>query len=422
VVLIAWGTLACAKGAPPPRATDLEGDRGRTLEAAQREAAAGRKREARALYERLVAERPADDEARAGLARLDAWDGHWEESERGYRDLLVRHPDDDELRAGLVDVMLWQRRLPEAESLVEEGLGRKPSSVPLLERKAKILQWSGDATAARDVADRARAVAPDDPDVQRLQERLFRNEVRALYRSEFYPSGYPNLQGAEIAYGRRWRRWFVALETQQLQRFSEVAGERAYNAAYSLGLTYSIAMGWLAGIEGGFGAPAPSIPRARARAFLMAPLGARFSISGTYSFMLYANGISAHVARPAVGVAFDDDTSLEVAYLLTVAVGVRSGGYPRDVRPLHGVSAQLERQIGSIVRLKAGYAHGAQAEQLPASYQLLSLVSDAGWVGAAVRATSWLGVYPLYRIEVLSRSSSPSIVVHTLELGTAVRW
>lgn len=357
-----------------------------------------------------------------GLARLDAWDGSWEASERGYRDLLGRHPDDDEVRAGLVDLLLWQRRFVDAEALVTEGLARKPSSAALLQRKAKLLHWSGDATAARDVLDRAYAVAPDDPEVLRLRERLFRNEVRATFRSELYPSGYPDLHGVELAIGRRWRRLFFSAETQQLQRFSVVAGERAYNAAYLFGLTWAIAPGWAAGVEGGFGVPAPSIPKGRVRAFVMAPLGSRFSVSGTYSFMLYANAISAHVVRPATGVAIDDDTSFEVAYLLTVAVGARSDGGPAATRALHGASAQIERQFGSIVRAKIGYAHGAQAERMPASYQLISLVSDAAWAGASVRAVSWLSLHPLYRIEVLGRSPSPAIVVHTLELGAAARW
>jgi hypothetical protein len=86
------------------------------------------------------------------------------------------------------------------------------------------------------------------------------------------------------------------------------------------------------------------------------------------------------------------------------------------------VSAEVERQIGRRVRIRAGYAHAGQAEGLPTSFQLVSLVSDSAWAGVSVRASSWLGLHPLYRIEVFSRDAAPALVVHTLELGATASW
>jgi Flp pilus assembly protein TadD len=416
-------SVACARGAPPVVPTNGAAvDRDAVVEAAQRALAAGDRRTARALFERVLMEHPSDDEARTGIARLDAWDGRWKEAERAHRELLARHPYDEEIRAGLIDLMLWQRRFDEADALIEDGLHRTPSSGVLLERKATLLYWRGDPTAARDVADHAQAVAPDDPEIRSLREKLFQNEVRSLLYDELYPHGYPDVRGVELAYLRRWRRLSVTALTQQLVGFSDVPGRGAYNGAYTLGLAYAIAAGWSIGVEGGGGAPAPSIPVAKARLLVTAPLPWRLSSSASYAFWRYASGLSIHMIRPAIGVAFDDDTSAEVAYLLTVAAADASAGHPLDIKPLHGVSAQIERQIGTLVRLKLGYAHGAEADLAPASSQLLELVSNAAWAGAAFRASSTIGFYPLYRIQVWTRDAAPSIVSHTVELGATARW
>jgi hypothetical protein len=138
--------------------------------------------------------------------------------------------------------------------------------------------------------------------------------------------------------------------------------------------------------------------------------------------MRYAGGLSVHLVRPALVVAFDDDTSAEAAYLLTVAREDASPGRPADARPLHGVNLQVDRQIGPYVRAKLGYAHGAEVDLSPASYTLLELVSDAAWVGAAVRASPRVSFFPLYRVMVYHRDAAPTIVAHALELGQSIRW
>jgi hypothetical protein len=392
------------------------------MEAAQRASVAGDRRRARVLFEQVLAEDPSDDEARKGLARLAAWDGRWDESERAYRELLARHTYDVEIRAGLVDLMLWQRRFGEAAALIEEGLERTPSSAVLLGRKATMQNWQGDVTTARETADRAQAAAPEDAEIQSLREKLFRNEVRTLLSGEFYPHGYADVRSVELAYLRRYKRLSVTALTQQLVGFSAVPGRGAYNGAYALGLAYAIAAGWSIGAEGGAGAPSISIPAAKARVFMTAPLPWRFNGSASYTFWRYASGLSVHLVRPAVGVAFDDDTSAEVAYLLTIDAADASAGHPANVKPLHGVSAQLERQIGSLVRLKLGYVHGVEADLVPVSSQLLELVTNVAWLGAAFRASSTIGFTPLYRIQVWSQDRAPSIVAHALELGASARW
>jgi hypothetical protein len=152
------------------------------------------------------------------------------------------------------------------------------------------------------------------------------------------------------------------------------------------------------------------------------PLPWRFNGAASYTFWRYTSGLSVHLVRPAIGVAFDDDTSAEVAYLLTIAAADASAGHAADVKPVHGVSAQLERQIGSLVRLKLGYVHGVEADLVPVSSQLLELVTNAAWLGAVFRASATIGFSPLYRIQVWSKDRAPSIVSHALELGASARW
>ena len=86
--------------AAPPTACYLTRDS--LLSEARRAARSGSRDLARELLEQRLSTWPDDDELRAELARVDAWDGRWAASEAGYRRVLARHPDDPEVRAGLV--------------------------------------------------------------------------------------------------------------------------------------------------------------------------------------------------------------------------------------------------------------------------------------------------------------------------------
>ena len=98
-VSVALAGCRATVAAPPP-ATYLTRDS--LLSEARRAARSGSRDLARELLEQRLSTWPDDDELRAELARVDAWDGRWAASEAGYRRVLARHPDDPEVRAGLV--------------------------------------------------------------------------------------------------------------------------------------------------------------------------------------------------------------------------------------------------------------------------------------------------------------------------------
>ena len=68
---------------------------------AEQLARSGRTVEALALFERIVAENPADVEVRLWIARLQLRMGRTEEAEAGFRAVLLEHPSDVDARIGL---------------------------------------------------------------------------------------------------------------------------------------------------------------------------------------------------------------------------------------------------------------------------------------------------------------------------------
>jgi len=413
---------------------------------AQKRAMGGDRTQARALCQRLLAARPDDDEARVLCARLDAWEGRFTEAERGYRAVLARRPGDEEALIGLIDVYLWQRRYGEAGWLIDDGLRALPASAGLLARKARLEAREGDATDARSLASKAHEKAPEDPEIERLWARLATTEIWAIARNDLFPSGYPNLPGLELGVLQKLWRFTLVARTEQAKRLAAVQGGSAYNATYSLGLVYAIAPGWAAAVEGGFGAPATAAPRARVEASLTAPISSWLSVAGAYSYLVYENGVSAHGVRPWLGITFNDDTWLDLrywfTYVLIPAPGARAASARRGV---HALSAQLSRQIVPRLRLSLGYAHGAQIERAPAAFQLLSMTSNAAWLGASIEVSSSFSLRPLYRLEIRSFDRRPPSVmassqgagstvaitpgaevpivpIHTLELGAVVRF
>ena len=82
---------------------------------AEQLARSGRTVEALAIFERIVAEHPADVEVRLWIARLQLRIGRMEEAEAGFRALVLEHPSDVDARIGLGAALTrrdaWQEAL-----------------------------------------------------------------------------------------------------------------------------------------------------------------------------------------------------------------------------------------------------------------------------------------------------------------------
>lgn len=107
-------------------------------------AAAGRYKEALALYEGLALDR-AD---RFFLAALHSALQDFAAAEAHYRALLDERPDDDAAMLLLADVLRWNRRFPEAEELYRKCSAIHPADPVLAVKLAEVALWSGNYETA----------------------------------------------------------------------------------------------------------------------------------------------------------------------------------------------------------------------------------------------------------------------------------
>jgi tetratricopeptide (TPR) repeat protein len=405
-------------GAASPRGP--EASRDARLGEANHAARTGEREVARRLYEALLARDARDDEARVGLARVDAWEGELERAERAYRDVLSRHPDDDDVRAGLFDVLAWSGSWEEARRVLDEA-GRRESAT-LLACRARLEYFArGDATEAKRLARRASELAPEDRDLRALKDRIVTGFVRVTPRLLLYPSPLPDLGVVDLAFSQSWGRLALGFETEQGGRPSSQAGGWAYGATYGFSAGWRFGRGFSAGAEAGFGAPAAGVPALRARVTGTAPIGRWFTSSLAYTYRRYSGPVDTHGVSPTLGVVLASELRIDVTYWLTYVRAEGEGDRYED-RVLHTFGIAAGRALLPWLSLRAGYAHGAEAERSPAAFQILDLVSDAFYAGAELAPAGALRLYPLYGLALRGRPGGERLPVHTLELGAAIRW
>ncbi|UQA57762.1 tetratricopeptide repeat protein [Polyangium aurulentum] len=413
--LLVLALASCTKGAPPRDASALEGEGRDALIAEARHAAhGGDHAEARLRYEELLRRDRGDDEARAGLARVDAWDGAYARAERGYREVLSRHPEDDEVRAGLFDVLSWAGRWDAAERVLDEApAGDRPL---LLAKRARLAQVRGDLTGAKKLADRAVVLSEGAPEIRAVRDRITTGSARAAVRAQLFPRGYPDLWGIDLGFTQAFGHLVLAFDTEQGTRPSSAAGGRAYGATYGLGATWLFGYGFSLGAEGAFGAPAAGVPLGRARVTGTAPILPWLGVGAAYTFRRYADGVDTHGASPSLAITIGEALRIDATYWLTY---VRA----EEGRLVHAFGVSAGRTLLPWLSLRAGYAHGAEAERATAAaFQLLDLTSDGGFAGAEIAPSRWLRLYPLYAFTLRGPRGAERIAIHTLEMGTAIRW
>jgi YaiO family outer membrane protein len=132
---------------------------------AEQLARSGRTVEALAMFERIVAEHPADVEVRLWIARLQLRIGRTEEAEAGFRAVVLEHPSDVDARIGLGMALTrrdaWQQAL-EILTGAEQDAGE---NADLFGALARAYRRAGDDRRALEYYQRATALAPGDPDL-----------------------------------------------------------------------------------------------------------------------------------------------------------------------------------------------------------------------------------------------------------------
>lgn len=419
--LLAGALVSCTKSAPPRDARALEAEgREALLTEARRAAYGGDYDEARRRYQVLLARDGRDDEARAGLARVDAWDGAHARAARGYREVLARHPEDEEVRAGLFDVLAWGGQWGAAERVLDEAPAQDRPL--LLARRARLAQVRGDVTQARRLADRAVELSHGAPEIREVRDRMVAGTARLVARALVFPRGYADLPQVDLGVTQAWGHLVLAFDTEQGMRPASVEGGRAYGATYGLGATWMFGHGFSLGAEGAFGAPAAGVPRGRARVLGTAPLAPWLLAGAAYTFRRYADGVDTHGVSPSLGLTIADALRLDATYWLTYVQATGAGGDGAR-RLVHAFGISAGRTLLPWLSVRAGYAHGAEAERATAAaFQLLDLTSDGGFVGLELRPSRWLRLSPLYALTLRGPRGGERIAVHTLEMGTAILW
>jgi hypothetical protein len=96
-----------------------------------------------------IAQKPDDLEARGRKARLLAWQGQWMEAQWEYEYVLGYAPGDVEILGGLADVLLWQGKAKDALAVIDRARSIAPTQPDILLRRARILRSLDDISAAR---------------------------------------------------------------------------------------------------------------------------------------------------------------------------------------------------------------------------------------------------------------------------------
>ena len=132
---------------------------------AEQLARSGRTVEALALFERIVRHDPSDTEGRLWIARLQLWSGRTEEAEAGFRSVLLEHPSHMDARIGLGAALTRRNAWREALAVLRAAEPDAGENADLFGALARAYRRAGDDRRAIEYYARAKALAPDDPDL-----------------------------------------------------------------------------------------------------------------------------------------------------------------------------------------------------------------------------------------------------------------
>src|SRR5215813_3154981 len=128
-------------------------------------ARAGRTAEAMKLFVHIVETDPADVDAQLWVARLALRLGRTADAEAGFRSVLREHPRDVDARIGLGVVLTRKGAWHDALAILSEVEPDAGQNADLFGALARAYRRGGDDRRALEYFRRARALAPDDPDL-----------------------------------------------------------------------------------------------------------------------------------------------------------------------------------------------------------------------------------------------------------------
>jgi Flp pilus assembly protein TadD len=154
-------------------------------------ARAGRAADAIALFERIVEANPDDVEAKLWVARLALRLGRAADAEAGFRSVLQNHPADVDARIGLGVVLTRTGSWRDALAILAATEKDAGQNADLFSALARAYRRGGDDRQALEYFQRARALAPDDPDVATGFEGVARTYGHWIAFDGFGQTGAP---------------------------------------------------------------------------------------------------------------------------------------------------------------------------------------------------------------------------------------
>lgn len=383
-------------------------------------AAQGDYAHARGLYEGLLAQTPELRDARLGLARTHGWAHCYRRAESGYRALLRTNPADAEARAGLIDVLLWQDRRGEATQVLEQGLVHSARSAELWQRRSLLALRNDDRQQARTAAERALALAPQDPELRALRERIYMSVLHASVRLDAFPADSPDLYKGTLGIWHRLGRFELSADALVQDRAGGALAEPIVDGLYTLGAGYHTGPLASFGFSAGLGAPARALPRYLGRVWLSSNFVSHWSAGLSYALWRYASDKTAHIVAPELAFTPDDDWRFELRGWATwlVAHDAVSGNHLGTALAL---GARVERVIARGVKLAAAYTYGPQLDHVVLSPDFVRLTSHVLALSADVPLGRSYGLQPIAGLEH-RQIQQRAQWIWSAELGAYMRW
>jgi tetratricopeptide (TPR) repeat protein len=179
---------------------------------------------------------PDDLEAHGWRGRVLAWKGHWAEAESEYRLVLQRVPSDVDILTGLADVLLWQEQAQGALGVLDRARLLAPSNPDVLLRRARVLLVLGRTADACAEFRELLALAPQNQEARKGLDG--QNETRHEFRigEDVDRFNYTDTaQSQSLSLSSRWSpRWSTFLGTNVYQRFTENAAKGTASTTFRI--------------------------------------------------------------------------------------------------------------------------------------------------------------------------------------------
>jgi YaiO family outer membrane protein len=300
VTLVFASTPQNARAQGPPShsyrshgTAQLPASRSDEVARAREMARAGRRVEAIALLQDLVAVSPADGDARVLLGAVLSWEGRYDEARTELETVLADSPTHGDALLAMISVELQSGHPERADELARRGLQQRPTDSQYLLARARALLAMKRPLEARNLLERLQTLDPRNLQAETMRRDL--DQSSRLWQARVGAS-YDAFSDHRAA----WRESYVSLTRMTSVGSIQFRGERAER----FGLTDNqigfemyplLRPGTYAYVAGAYSPNARLYPRHRYAVDLNQNLGAGFEGSIGFRRLGFGTGVSIYV-------------------------------------------------------------------------------------------------------------------------------